>query len=82
MNVKPLVLGLTLSLLAAPALAFHCPRDMKAIDAALEKNPQLSMSQMDAVKKLRAEGERLHNAGDHQKSVDTLARAMKMLGIE
>jgi hypothetical protein len=60
----------------------HCPMDMKAIDAALAKKPQLSATQLDDVKKYRAEGEALHNAGKHQESVDTLAKAKKILGIE
>jgi hypothetical protein len=64
------------------AFAFHCPKDMKAIDAALAKNPQLSAEQMAEVKKQRAEGEALHKAGKHQESVDTLAKAMKTLGIK
>lgn len=63
------------------ALAFHCPADMKKIDAALDKKPTLSADQMSEVKKLRADGESLHKAGKHQESVDTLAKAMKMLGI-
>ena len=36
---------------------------------------------MDAVKKYRAEGEALHKAGKHQDSMDTLAKAKKILGI-
>lgn len=82
MNPKTLALGLALSLLSAPAFAFHCPKDMKKIDAALAANPQLNMSQMKEVKKLRAEGEAYHKAGEHQKAVDTLAQAMQILGIE
>jgi hypothetical protein len=66
---------------AAPAFAFHCPADMKKIDEALAKNPQLSAAQMAEVKKLRADGEALHKAGKHQESVDTLAKAMKLLKI-
>ena len=68
-------------LFAGAALAFHCPADMKKIDAALAKNPKLTEAQMADVKKLRAEGETLHKAGKHQESVDTLAKAMKILGI-
>lgn len=64
------------------ALAFHCPADMKKIDAAMAKNPKLSAEQMADVKKFRAEGETLHKAGKHQESVDTLARAMKILNIQ
>jgi hypothetical protein len=33
------------------------------------------------VKKLRADGEVLHKAGKHQESIDTLAKAMKILNI-
>lgn len=75
---------ITLSLLMAfsgAALAFHCPADMKKIDAALEKKPALSAEQLNEVKKLRADGEALHKAGKHQESVDTLAKAMKLLGV-
>lgn len=63
------------------ALAFHCPADMKKIDAALDKKPMLSAAQTSEVKKLRTDGEALHKAGKHQESVDTLAKAMKILGI-
>ena len=63
------------------ALAFHCPADMKKIDAALDKKPMLSAEQMNEVKKLRTDGEALHKAVKHQESVDTLAKAMKILGI-
>jgi hypothetical protein len=34
------------------------------------------------VKKLRAEGEALHKAGKHQESVNTLGKAMQILGIQ
>ena len=44
-------------------------------------NPKLTAAQTDEVKKYRAEGETLHKAGKHQDSVDTLAKAMKILGI-
>jgi hypothetical protein len=79
--MKRLLLGITLALASATAFAFHCPKDMKAIDAALAKNPSLSAQQMSQVKQYRAEGEALHKAGKHQASVDTLAKAMKILGI-
>ncbi len=68
-------------LAAAPVFAFHCPADMAAIDAALAKNPKLSAREMAEVKKLRAEGEALHKAGKHQNSIDTLAKAKKILKI-
>ena len=67
---------------AGPAAAFHCPRDMAAIDAALAKNPDLTAEQKAEVTKQRADGEALHNSGKHQESVDTLAKAMEILGIK
>jgi hypothetical protein len=65
---------------ASPALAFHCPADMAAIDAALE-TAELSEADLAKVKELRAQGEELHEAGQHQEAVDTLAEAMAILGI-
>jgi len=66
---------------AASAFAAHCPMDMKAIDEAMSKDPKISAEQMAEVKKYRAEGESLHKAGKHQESVETLAKAKKILGI-
>lgn len=66
---------------AGPALAFHCPADMAAIDAALAANPQISAAQLTQVKALRSEGEAQHKAGDHSNSVATLATAMEILGL-
>ena len=77
-----IALLIALALASATALAFHCPADMKKIDEALAKNPPLSAAQLAEVKKYRADGEALHNAGKHQESVDTLARAMAILKIQ
>jgi hypothetical protein len=77
-----LILAAGALLFSGAALAFHCPADMKKIDEALAKNPKLTEAQMAEVKKQRAEGEALHKAGKHQESVDTLAKAMKTLGVQ
>ena len=69
-------------LAAGPAFAFHCPADMAKIDQALAANPDLTEEQLAEVKQLRAEGEEQHEAGNHQYSVDTLAKAMTILGLE
>ena len=63
------------------AFAFHCPQDMKKIDEALAKKPKLTTEQMAEVTKLRADGEAFHKAGKHQDAVDTLGKAMKILGV-
>ncbi|GIK98616.1 MAG: hypothetical protein BroJett029_28250 [Alphaproteobacteria bacterium] len=71
-----------LAALATPAFAMHCPADMAKIDAALAQDPQLSAEQLAEVQRLRAEGQAQHEAGQHQESVDTLAKAMEILGIQ
>ena len=82
MKFRTMAVAVVLALASSSAFAFHCPADMKKIDAALAKNPKLSSAQMSEVKKYRAEGESLHKAGKHQESVDTLAKAMKILDIK
>jgi hypothetical protein len=77
-----IVLAAALAFAASAAFAFHCPADMAKIDAALAKSPKLSAAQMAEVKQFRADGESLHKAGKHQESVDTLAKAMKILDIK
>jgi len=78
---RTLAIGAAMLMAAGTALAFHCPSDMKKIDEALAKKPTLTPAEMTEVTKLRAEGETLHKAGKHQESVDTLAKAMKILKI-
>jgi hypothetical protein len=67
---------------AGTAFASHCPQEMKKIDDALAKNPQLSAQQMADVKKYRAEGEAQHKAGKHTESIDTLEKAKKILNVK
>lgn len=81
MKIRNIVVAAGLALASSAALAFHCPTDMKKIDEAMAKNPKLSAAELTEVKKYRAEGETLHKAGKHQESVDTLAKAMKILKI-
>ncbi len=69
------------AVLAGPALAGQCPKDMKKIDAALAANPQISAGQMTEVKALRAQGETEHKGGQHGASIKTLAKAKEILGI-
>jgi len=80
--MKRIALAAALAFASSAAFAFHCPKDMKAIDAALAKHPKLSAAQMSEVKKQRADGEAFHKAGKHAESVAELAKAMKTLGIK
>lgn len=63
------------------ALAHNCPNEMKAIDAKLATNPTLSADNAAKVKKLRADGEAQHKAGNHDASMKSLGEAKKLLGI-
>lgn len=81
MKIRSAILFSALITASTVAFAFHCPADMKKIDEAMAKNPNLTAAQIADVKKFRADGEAMHKAGKHQESVDTLARAMKILGI-
>lgn len=78
--MKPILCAALVVCLATPALAFHCPADMAKIDRALSAGTTLSAAKLEEVKALRAEGERLHKAGKHGQSVDTLGKALKLLG--
>ena len=68
---------------ATPAFTTECPTDMKEIDEALAKASakKLSASDLEKVKKYRAEGEALHKAGKHKESLDILEKAKLILGI-
>lgn len=75
-------ISLAVFLAAVPAAAFanSCPTIMAAIDAALP-TAALSEADMNKVKDLRAQGEKLHAAGDHAGSEAALNEAKTMLGI-
>lgn len=78
---KGLIIVATSVVLAGPAGASHCPKDMAAIDEALPK-AQLSDDDKAKVMGLRSKGEELHKAGDHAASVKTLGEAMDILKIK
>ena len=80
--MKRFALAAVLAFTASATFAFHCPADMRKIDEAMAKNPKLTPEQTAEVKKYRADGEALHKQGKHQESVDTLAKAMKILNIK
>ena len=79
--MKKLLITVVLASAAGLALAHNCPNEMKAIDAKLASNPKLSDADAAKVKKLRADGEAAHKAGDHAASMKALGDAKKILGI-
>ena len=79
--MKKLLLAAVLAASSGLALAHNCPNEMKAIDAKLATNPQMSMADMDKVKALRMQGESFHKEGKHTESMKALGDAKKMLGL-
>ena len=78
--MKRTTLFVALAFASSAAFAFSCPKEMKAIDGALP-SAKLAAAQMDEVKKLRAEGEKLHKEGKHDGSMKALGDAKKLLGL-
>jgi hypothetical protein len=79
--MKRIALFAALALASSLAFANSCPKEMKAIDAALP-NAKLSSAQTAEVKELRAEGEKLHKEGKHTESMAALGKAKGILGIK
>lgn len=77
--MRRLVVFLTTALLSTALWAAQCPADMAKIDAMLQSNPPSDPAVLAEVQKLRAEGEELHNAGNHSQSVQVLGEALKLL---
>ncbi|MFW8594593.1 hypothetical protein [Cribrihabitans neustonicus] len=80
--MKYLTWAAAFSLLASPVFASQCPSDIAAIDEAIAAGTELSEEDLARVQELRDEGQELHDAGEHDASVETLAQAKEMLGIE
>ena len=80
MKLRSIIVAMALALASGAAFANSCPKEMKAIDAALP-TAKLSDAQMAEVKKLRAEGEQLHKDGKHSESMAALGKAKKMMGM-
>ena len=79
MNLKP-ILAAAMILAATPALAHMCPAVMAEIDAALP-SATLTDEQRAEVERLRAEGEELHAAGNHDASIEALEEAKAIMGL-
>ena len=63
----------------APALAAHCPKDVKKIQAAMSK---LDKGKMMTAKEMSDKGMALHKAGKHGEAIKVLHKEMEALGIK
>lgn len=82
MSKTVLPIAAVLALLAGPALAGHCPKDVKKIDSALSGDPKVSATQLAKAKSLRDTGESLHKSGKHGDSLKALHEAMEILKVK
>ena len=80
MNLAKSILMAGLVSFSSLAFAHNCPNEMKQIDAAL-KVSKVEASKLDEAKKLRADGEAQHAAGNHDASMASLKKAKAALGI-
>ena len=78
--LRATTLAFALSIFPVTAFANSCPTIMAAIDSALP-SATISEADMTKVKELRAQGESLHQSGDHAGSEAALNEAKKLLGI-
>jgi len=80
--MKKTISAFILAMATSVAIASQCPMDMAKIDEALAGDHGLSTEQVSQVETLREQGEKLHEEGKHQESVETLGEAKSILGIE
>lgn len=81
MSKSVLPVAAVLALVAFPALAGHCPKDVKKIDAAFSGG-KVSAANMTKVKALRDKGAGLHKSKQHGGSLEALHEALKIGGIK
>ena len=66
-------------LFSVPALAGHCPNDVKKITAAMAT---IGADKMSMARDAAGKGQALHEAGKHSESLKVLHEAMETLGIK
>jgi len=66
------------ALLAPPALAYQCEGSITLLDQKMPEQ-ELSQEQMAELRRLRDEGQRLHEQGQHEAAMEALERAEMML---
>ncbi len=78
MIARSLLAAVVIVAFATPASAFYCPKQAKAITAALSSS-SLSAAKKAEVEKLRDQGMAKHGAGDHNGAVNDLGRAAMII---
>ncbi len=76
---RTLAAAVVLAFVGGPALAAHCPKDVKKIQAAMSK---LDKRAMTMAKEMSDKGLALHKAGKHGEAIKVLHNEMEALGIK
>ena len=76
---RTLATAVVLAFVSGPALASHCPTDVKKIQAVMSK---LDKGKMMMVKEMSDKGMALHKAGKHGEAIKVLHKEMEALGIK
>lgn len=80
--MRRILLLIAAAVVSTPLWAMHCLMDMAKIDDQLATNPPSDPAILTRVKELRAEGEKLHKAGEHEQSLEALGEAQELLGMK
>ena len=78
MFARSLLVAAVVVAFSSPAFAFYCPKQAKAIDAALS-TASLSAAQKAEATALSTKGLALHGSGDHTGAVKSLAAATRII---
>ncbi len=76
---RTLATAVVLAFVSGPALAGHCPKDVKKIQAAMST---LDKEKMMMAKEMSDKGMALHKAGKHADAIEVLHKEMEALGIK
>ena len=82
MNLKTVMLILTIGIFPSFAFSYSCPMKIGNVNQAIsELDPTKHGAIIEAEKVLRTKGEKAHKNGDHQLSEDILAAALRLLDV-
>ncbi len=76
---RTLAAAVVLAFVSGPALASHCPVDVKKIQAAMSN---LDKGKMMMAQEMSDKGMALHKAGKHGEAIKVLHKAMGTIGIK
>jgi uncharacterized protein (UPF0264 family) len=79
--MKTLITAALLTLLACPAIAGECERDIAKVDQAI-KSGEVKPEQKAQVKDMRDQAEQLCSGGNVQEGIDVLTEVKAMLNME